>query len=144
MLFFNRQSDGRRDRNLVFIDSVVIPCWAGCDEAAIRQHIEELAANGVPRPSAVPMDYRLSADLLTRDLIGRRPVERELSPGTLMFFGTLGTTGGIRPASSFEMQLADPVLGRRIQQPTMSNACRWLRDGTDARGSFLRWMSTSG
>jgi len=37
-----------------------------------------------------------------------------LSPGTIMFCGTLGAKGGIRPASRFEMELEDPVLGRRI------------------------------
>ncbi|MFL5183218.1 MAG: DUF2848 family protein, partial [Microvirga sp.] len=37
------------------IDTLVIAGWAGRDEAALRHHIEELAAIGVPRPSAVPV-----------------------------------------------------------------------------------------
>ncbi len=31
-----------------------------------------------------------------------------------MFGGTLGAIGGIRPASRFEMELEDPVLGRSL------------------------------
>jgi hypothetical protein len=34
--------------------------------------------------------------------------------GTLIFCGTLGAIGGIRPAARFRYQLADPVLGRTI------------------------------
>ena len=33
---------------------------------------------------------------------------------TIMFCGTLGAKGGIRPASRFEMELDDPVLKRRM------------------------------
>jgi hypothetical protein len=41
--------------------------------------------------------------------------ERErLAAGTAMFCGTLAVHGGIAPAEKFEMELEDPVLGRRI------------------------------
>jgi hypothetical protein len=206
------------------IETVVIAGWAGRDEAAIRHHIEELAAIGVPRPSSVPVFYRVSAATLTqtgnldvlgpnssgevepviialadglwvglgsdhtdrkaetfgialskqlcgkvigtsfwpfaeveahwdriemrahiviagdrvlyqsgtlaslrppRDLIARwkagavpghtgDPAPDALLPGTLMFGGTLGAEGGIRPADRFEMTLHDPVLGRTL------------------------------
>jgi hypothetical protein len=46
------------------------------------------------------------------DLIAR--YGKALAPGTIMFCGTLGAKGGIRPASRFEMELDDPVLKRRI------------------------------
>ena len=49
------------------------------------------------------------------DLMARRPGGPELPPGTLMFGGTLGAIGGIRPAGRFEMELSDPVLGRTIR-----------------------------
>ncbi len=213
MLTFDRVTSGRSDRIAVSLDHLIIAGWAGRDEAAIRHHIEELAAIGVPRPSSVPVYYRVSADNLTqtdrlvvlgpdtsgevepvvvsladglwigvgsdhtdrkaetvgialskqmcgkpvgrtlwrlseveghwdrlmlrawatidgkrvlyqegqlsalrppRDLIERRPGEADLPPGTLMFGGTLGAIGGIRPASRFEMELEDPVLGRRM------------------------------
>jgi hypothetical protein len=31
-----------------------------------------------------------------------------------MFCGTPGAIGGIRPGTRFEMELSDPVLGRRL------------------------------
>ncbi len=214
MLTFDRVTSGRSDRIAVAIDHLIIAGWAGRDEAAIRHHIEELAAIGVPRPSSVPVYYRVSADNLTqtdrlvvlgpdssgevepvvvsladglwigvgsdhtdrkaetvgialskqmcgkpigstlwrlseveghwdrlmlrawatidgkrvlyqegqlaalrtpRDLIERRPGQTDLPPGTAMFGGTLGAIGGIRSAARFDMELEDPVLGRRIQ-----------------------------
>jgi hypothetical protein len=213
MLTFDRVTSGGGDRIAVTIDHLIIAGWAGRDEAAIRHHIEELAAIGVPRPSSVPVYYRVSADNLTQadrlvvlgpdssgevepvvvsladglwvgigsdhtdrkaetigialskqmcgkpvgrtlwrlselephwdrltlrswatidgervlyqegqlaalrtpgDLIARRDGEG-LPPGTLMFCGTLGAIGGIRPAARFEMELDDPVLGRRMR-----------------------------
>ncbi|MGL4495334.1 MAG: DUF2848 domain-containing protein [Beijerinckiaceae bacterium] len=196
------------------IGTVVIAGWAARDEKAVRHHIDELAALGVPPPSSVPVFYRVGASTLTQapvvdvlgpdssgevepvivsladglwlgigsdhtdrkaetfgialskqlcgksvgpdfwplaevaahwdqlqmrawatidgqkslyqdgllatlrppdDLFGRwRPAERNLPPGALMFGGTLGAIGGIRPAARFEMELHDPVLGRTI------------------------------
>jgi hypothetical protein len=46
------------------------------------------------------------------DLIAR--YGQALEPNTIMFCGTLGAKGGIRPASRFEMELDDPVLKRRM------------------------------
>jgi hypothetical protein len=46
------------------------------------------------------------------DLIAR--YGKPLAPDTIMFCGTLGAKGGIRPASRFEMELDDPVLKRRM------------------------------
>ena len=46
------------------------------------------------------------------DLIAR--YGKALAPKTIMFCGTLGAKGGIRPASRFEMELDDPVLKRRM------------------------------
>ncbi|MGE0734328.1 MAG: DUF2848 domain-containing protein [Alphaproteobacteria bacterium] len=37
-----------------------------------------------------------------------------LSSGTAMFCGTLPAHGGIRPAEKFEIELDDPVMGRKI------------------------------
>jgi hypothetical protein len=39
---------------------------------------------------------------------------RQLEGGAAMFCGTVGAIGGIRPAERFEMELEDPVLGRKI------------------------------
>lgn len=47
------------------IAHLVIAGWTGRDPAAIQHHIEELAALGVPAPSATPLFYRVAASLLT-------------------------------------------------------------------------------
>ncbi|GIL04511.1 DUF2848 domain-containing protein [Betaproteobacteria bacterium PRO7] len=51
----------------VRVHELVIAGWTGRDAAAIEHHIEELAALGVPRPSQVPLYYRVSRTLLTQD-----------------------------------------------------------------------------
>ncbi|WP_199858372.1 DUF2848 domain-containing protein [Komagataeibacter intermedius] len=43
---------------------LIIAGWAGRDMAAIEEHIVELEAIGVPRPSSVPVYYRVARDLL--------------------------------------------------------------------------------
>jgi len=193
---------------------LVIAGWAARDAAAVKHHIDELAAIGVPPPSSVPLFYRTAASLLTQservevlgpdssgevepviismddglwltvgsdhtdrkaetqgvalskqlcakpigadlwrledvashwdalemrtfitiegnrvlyqegalvtlrppeDLIPRFAQASRLSPGSVMFGGTLAAIGGVRPANRFEMELADPVLGRTIR-----------------------------
>jgi len=49
------------------IGTFVIAGWAGRDQAAIEHHIQELAELGVPRPSAVPLFYRVAANQLVQD-----------------------------------------------------------------------------
>lgn len=48
------------------IHQMVIAGWAGRDHAAIEHHIEELAAIGVPRPSSVPLFYRVASQTLSQ------------------------------------------------------------------------------
>ncbi len=48
------------------IRNVVVAGWAGRDMAAIEHHIEELEAIGVPRPSSVPLYYRIADNQLTQ------------------------------------------------------------------------------
>src|ERR1700759_33025 len=51
-----RQGDSQR---IGFeVATLIVAGWPGRDEAALRHHIEELAAIGVPRPSSVPVFYR--------------------------------------------------------------------------------------
>ncbi|MGA7941815.1 MAG: DUF2848 domain-containing protein [Bradyrhizobium sp.] len=203
---------GHRERIGFDVATLVVAGWTGRDEAALRHHIEELAAIGVPRPSSVPVFYRnatlnvtetsrlqvlgpdtsgeaepvvvahggrlwltvgsdhtdrkaetmgiaLSKQLcgkpvggelwLLDDVAGhwdqiklrafatidgrraayqdatlagmRTPADlisrlgKPLSSGSVMFCGTLAAIGGIRPASRFEMELEDPVLGRTLR-----------------------------
>lgn len=49
-----------------------------------------------------------------RDLVRRHTGIDVLPAGTLMFCGTPGAIGGIRPGSRFEMELSDPVLKRSL------------------------------
>jgi hypothetical protein len=213
MLAFERQSKSASSRIEIDPQALIVAGWTGRDEAALRHHIEELAAIGVPRPSSVPVFYRISAANLTqmprlqvlgpdtsgevepvivalddrlwlgigsdhtdrkaetmgialsKQLCGkplghtlwpfdevaghwdrlilrafaiidgervayqagplsamRHPSElieklqpgTALVPGTVVFCGTLGAIGGIRPAARFEMVLEDPVLSRSM------------------------------
>lgn len=191
----------------VQLDAVIVAGWTGRNRAAVDEHIAELEAIGVPRPSTVPVFYRVSASRVTtageiestaassgevepvvlrhggRLWVGvgsdhtdrevetygvavskqlcDKPVAPELwafedvashwdrlvlrswvddgvpyqegtldallpvqelmalarpplRDGTLMFCGTLPAIGGIRPATSFSFELADPVLGQSI------------------------------
>lgn len=211
MLTFTRHFIDRADRINVDPTTLIVAGWTGRDEAALRHHIEELAAIGVPRPSSVPVFYRnavsnivqtarlevlgpdtsgevepvivamedglwlgLGSDhtdrkaetmgiALSKQLCGkvmgpdlwrfddiaahwdrivirahatidgacvlyqdgtlaamRHPADLiarcgvPFGAGTVMFCGTLGAQGGIRPASRFAMELDDPVRGRRM------------------------------
>jgi hypothetical protein len=58
---------GAQTRQLsVDIDSFIVAGWAGRDLAATEHHIEELAKLGVPRPSAIPLYYRVAENHLTQ------------------------------------------------------------------------------
>jgi len=47
------------------------------------------------------------------DLVARYGKEK-MSEGTLMFCGTLAAHGGVRATPSFDFEIEDPVLGRKI------------------------------
>lgn len=49
----------------VSIDAAVLAGWTGRDSHAVEQHIAELKALGVARPSAVPIFYRVSGSRVT-------------------------------------------------------------------------------
>lgn len=213
MLTFDRLWQDKRDRVAIQIDTLIVAGWAGRDQHAIEHHIEELAAIGVPRPSSVPLFYRIGTGQLSQtthlqvlgpdtsgevepvvlsladglwvavgsdhtdrkaesagvalskqlcskvvgtdlwrydevaphwdslilrawatidgqrvlyqegavsglrspaDLMQRYSNAATLPPGSLMFGGTIGAIGGIRPATRFEMELEDPVLQRKL------------------------------
>jgi hypothetical protein len=213
MLIFDRHSAAGQDRIEFEPETLIVAGWTGRDEKALRHHIEELAAIGVPRPSSVPVFYRNSTVNLTQsgrlqvlgpdtsgevepvivalndgmwlglgsdhtdrkaetmgialskqlcgkpvgrtlwrfdeiadhwdklalrayatidgqrvkyqdgllaamrtptDLIARWRPEATLPVGAVMFCGTFGAIGGIRPATRFEMELEDPVRGRMM------------------------------
>src|ERR1051326_7500330 len=210
MLSFERYLDGGSDRVETPVHTLVVAGWTGRGEAALRHHIEALAASGAPRPPSVPpfhcisvppadpigvlgpdtcgeaepillslpdglwlglgsdhtdrraettgiaLSKQLCPKVVARTLwrldevadrwdhlllrpfatiAGERVLyqegplaairspsdllprwqDGELDAGVLMFCGTLGAIGGIRPASRFEMELEDPVHGRSMR-----------------------------
>jgi len=68
----------------VEFSNLIIAGWAGRDRAAIDHHIEELAAIGVPRPSTVPLYYRVAANQITQ--YGRVQVVGDASSGEVETF----------------------------------------------------------
>ncbi|NMG32885.1 DUF2848 domain-containing protein [Azoarcus sp. TTM-91] len=66
-LHFTLETDGGSRPLEADIRQLVIAGWAGRDRAAIEHHIEELAEIGVPRPSSVPLYYRVAANQVTQD-----------------------------------------------------------------------------
>ncbi|MEM7711866.1 MAG: DUF2848 domain-containing protein [Pseudomonadota bacterium] len=46
--------------------ALVVAGWTARDAAAVAHHIAELAAIGIPAPSATPLFYRVGVDLLTQ------------------------------------------------------------------------------
>lgn len=65
-LNFAIESSGASRPLTVNLTELVVAGWAGRDQAAIEHHIEELAAIGVPRPSSVPLYYRVAENLMTQ------------------------------------------------------------------------------
>ena len=57
--------DGPKD---IEIEELVVAGWTGRDVSAVQHHIDELAEIGVKPPSEVPLFYRASRTLLTRDV----------------------------------------------------------------------------
>ena len=68
----------------------------------------------IGRERALYQEGELAAMRDPRDLMRQLTGDTSLSPTTVMFCGTLGAKGGIRPAARFEMELDDPVLKRRM------------------------------
>jgi len=88
--------------------------WSYAD---VEGHWDELTLRSWAVIDGVRVLYQESrvASLRTpRDLIRKYADAETLQPGTLMFCGTPGAIGGIRPAARFEMELHDPVLKRSL------------------------------
>jgi hypothetical protein len=79
------------------------------DRLILRAHATIDGVRALYQESAV-------ASLRTpRDLIRKLTGADTLPVGTAMYCGTPAAIGGIRPASRFEMELEDPVLGRTLR-----------------------------
>lgn len=78
-------------------DQLVIRSWATIDGERVLYQESSVSTLRTPR-----------------DLIRKHTGTDTLPAGTLMFCGTPGAIGGIRPATRFEMELNDPVLNRSL------------------------------
>ena len=83
----------------------VLPHW---DELILRA-FATIDGERVPY-----QEGRLSMMRTASDLMTRYHGSAMLPPGTVMMCGTIPAIGGIRPAERFEMEIEDPVLGRRL------------------------------
>lgn len=92
------------------------PHW---DELVLRSYV---GRNGQRR---LYQEGALAAMRPLDDLVRLYANGDRLPVGTAMFCGTLAVHGGITPAETFEMELDDPVLGRKI---THSYRVRTLPD----------------
>jgi hypothetical protein len=85
----------------------VAPHW---DKLMLRAHITENGSRVLYQEGSV------TAMLDPLALIEQFAGKSGLQDGTLMFCGTLAAHGGIRPSDSFEFELDDPVLARKIER----------------------------
>jgi hypothetical protein len=84
----------------------VEPHW---DRLLLRSFISE-GGKKVPYQQGPLATIRAPRELIA----GWRNGDRRLPAGTAMFCGTLPALGAIRPSSRFEMEIEDPVLGRKL------------------------------
>jgi hypothetical protein len=84
----------------------VEPHW---DQIILRSFIEE-GGKKVPYQEGLLAKMRLPRDLVA----GWNDGNKRLPSGVVMFCGTIPVIGGIRSSSRFDMELDDPVLGRKI------------------------------
>ena len=82
------------------------------DQLILRSRIP--GANGASRPELY-QEGRLAQILSPQTLISGLTGQDGLPVGTVMFCGTFAAIGGVRPAPWFEMEIEDPVLGRRLR-----------------------------
>jgi hypothetical protein len=83
----------------------VAPHW---DRLILRAHVTENGARVLYQEGPV------AAMLSPADLLARWAKDGKLADDTLMFCGTLAAKGGVRPTTRFELELEDPVQGRKI------------------------------
>ena len=82
------------------------PHW---DKIVLRSYVTE-AGKKVLYQEAALVGIRPPRDLIA----GWNAGNKRLPAGVAMFCGTLGALGGIRPSPRFDMELEDPVLGRKL------------------------------
>jgi hypothetical protein len=89
--------------------------WSYTD---VEDHWDELKIRSwavIDGERVLYQDSPISALRTPRDLVRKHTGADTLPAGTLMFCGTPGAIGGIRPGTRFEMQILDPVLNRSLE-----------------------------
>jgi hypothetical protein len=144
MLSFERITQGGADRIAAEIGQLVIAGWTGRDEAAVRHHIEELQAIGVPPPSSVPVYYRAAAVNLTQapvlEVLGpdssgeAEPVVVSLADGLWLGLGSDHTD---RKAEAQGIALSKQLCGKPVG-PTL-----WRLEEVEAHWDALELTATA-
>ena len=103
------------------VATLVVAGWTGRDEAALRHHIEELAAIGVPRPSSVPVFYRnatLNVTQTSRLQVLGPDTSGEAEPVVVAHGGRLWLTVGSdhtdRKAETMGIALSKQLCGKPV------------------------------
>ena len=58
---FVQEENGAENTVEMHIPELIIAGWTGSDEKAVNENINELAAIGIPRPTTVPIYFRVAA-----------------------------------------------------------------------------------
>jgi Protein of unknown function (DUF2848) len=88
------------------------------DFAEIAEHWDAITLRSyavIAGERVLYQEGRLDGMLPVADLIARGFCAAALPDGCAMFGGTFAAKGGIRPASRFDFEIEDPVLGRSIR-----------------------------
>lgn len=88
--------------------------WSYAD---VEGHWDELVIRSwatIDGERVLYQDSPISTLRTPRDLVRKQAGTDMLPAGTLMFCGTPGAIGGIRPATRFDIELRDPVLDRSL------------------------------
>ncbi|MDP9899983.1 hypothetical protein J2W36_002234 [Variovorax ginsengisoli] len=146
-------ADGTRSTALhsVAPRALVVAGWTGRDVAAIEHHIEELAAIGVPRPSSVPLYYRVAAQLLTQSPSIEALGEQSSGEAEPLFFFSRGTWWLSVASDHTDRQVESysvAVSKQMCAKPVAQTAWRWEdvqahQDTLELRSRILedgRWV----
>jgi len=148
MLRFTLHENGLRRAIDFEPREMVIAGWAARDRAAIDHHIEELAAIGVPRPSTVPLFYRVAAATLTQsaaiECVGDGS-SGEVEPVLFVLEGrmwlTVGSDHTDRAAETYSVALSKQLCAKPVAHDA------WPLDAVAGRLDTLRlrsWIEEDG
>jgi hypothetical protein len=147
-LEFEFRQQSRIQNRKVNINQVVIAGWTGRDNESVQHHIDELKAVGIPAPSATPMFYRVSAELLTQ-----KPEMQVLGPASsgevepVLFAAEDGiwlTVGSDH--TDRDIERAGIALAKQLcSKPIAQTAWRWDEVRASADTMLIKsWISEQG